>query len=112
MSDPLSFVITTQKPKLLQEMLKESGVLGYFESTVKENQLHMSGRTNGPLGKYDNLESTFKKFSNVTPVVVCYFAGCVGESQQIHAYTKGKSIFSEDFSYTPKQFEEFMMSAK
>lgn len=111
MSEPVSLVMTTQKPKLLQAMLKDSGFMKYFESTVQANKLHAGGRTMNP-EECNMLESTLIKFSNVSPVVIQYYHGCVSDSQQIHAYTNGKSVFSEDFSYTENQYEEVLMTEK
>ena len=109
--EPVSFVMTTLKPKLLQEMLKDSGFMKYFESTIKANELHMGGRTMN-FKECDILESTLKKFSNVSPVVVQYYHGLISDSQQIHVYKKGKSVFAENFSYTQEQFSEVCASLK
>jgi len=106
LSDPISYKITTQRPEILQQMLKDVGYMEWFESTVKANELHIGGRTSTPKKIWGAGEDVIKNYSNQYPVVVQSWCGCVGESIKFFVYKKGKCVFSEDFSYTTEQFDE------
>jgi len=112
MSDPVSYVITTQRPEILQQMLQDAGFMEYFESKVELNQLHIRGRSMGAKNKYKHFEPTIKNFSKQYPLVVEYYYGCIPDLIHIFAYKNGKCVFGEDFSYTTEQYEKLVKPSK
>lgn len=108
MSDSIRFIITTKKPKVLQQMLKDTIFMEYFESRTELNELHLyRGRTMGPEKKWKAFNAALKKFSKENPVVVHSYVGGINESQNIYAYKNGKRVFNENFSFTEEQVEEY-----
>jgi len=106
MSDPISYVMTTKRPKILQQMLKDIGYMEWFESTVETNELHIGGRTSVPEKIWMGAQDVIKNYSKQYPVVVQSWCGAPGESIKFFVFKNGKLVFVEDFSYTREQLDE------